>query len=183
MSQEARWRALIGPGRVPKQARQQALPGLASPNARAAAALLELSIATGVMSAYTTFLYVARPVFALVQAVGLLLGVQMQSWFQSGYWVCGLGFLVWQAAERGATGQSLGQRLLGIVTVDEDTGRPVGVARSLVRLGLHLVDVAPLFFGFIRPLVHVRRQTFADQVARTVVVEISVINQMAEVVK
>ncbi|WP_329565352.1 RDD family protein [Kitasatospora sp. NBC_01266] len=182
MSDEARWRALIGPGRPVKEPRP-AVAGMAPWGARAGAALLEISIASGVISAYGYLLYFARPAFALIQTVGLLLGFHMQPLFQLGYWASGSAFLVWQAAERGRTGQSLGQRLLRIVTVDEDTGRPVGVARSLVRSALHVADIAPGFFGCFRPLVHYRRQTFADQISRTVVVEIDVINKMAEVVK
>lgn len=182
MSEETRWRSLIGPGRAAKEARPS-VPGMASWGARACASLLEISIASGIISAYGYLLYYARPVFALLQTAALLLGIRMQPVFQFLYWALPLAFLLWQAAVRGSTGQSLGQRVMRVVTVDEDTGRPVGPARSIVRSALHMVDIAPGFFGYIRPLVHHRRQTFADQISRTVVVEMDVINQLAEVRK
>ncbi|MFC1436567.1 RDD family protein [Streptacidiphilus sp. N1-3] len=156
------------------------IPGLAGWSVRASASLVEISIAGGVATAYSAALLFARPVFALVEALALLLGVHMQSWFLSGYWALGVAFLVWQAAERGRTGQSLGMRLLGIVLVDEDTGAPVGPARSVLRSVLHVVDVAPVFFGYVRPVFHYRAQTFADQICRTVVVGVEVVNAIAE---
>ncbi|MEV5508831.1 RDD family protein [Streptomyces orinoci] len=41
-------------------------------------------------------------------------------------------FFVWQWALRGQTGQSLGQRLMGIRTVCEETGQPLGPGRSVL---------------------------------------------------
>jgi uncharacterized RDD family membrane protein YckC len=157
------------------------VPGLAGWSARASASLIEISIAGGVVTAYSYALVFARPVFALVEAAALLLGWHMQSLFYSLYWVLGVGFLVWQAAERGRTGQSLGQRLMRIVTVDEDTGAPVGPARSILRSVLHFLDIGPVFFGYLRPVFHYRGQTFADQICRTVVVGVETVNAIAEV--
>ena len=155
------------------------VPGVADWGVRASASLIEIGIAGGIATAYGCALVFARPVFALVEAVALLAGWHMQSLFVSGYWVLGLGFLVWQAAVRGRTGQSLGQRLMGIVTVDEDTGALIGPARSILRSVLHVVDVAPVFFGYVRPVFQYRSQTFADQICRTVVVGVDVLNATA----
>ncbi|MFF2660631.1 RDD family protein [Kitasatospora sp. NPDC058032] len=179
---EERWKALVGPGRARKEPRP-AVPGMADWSTRACAFLLEVSIAGGIMTTYTALLYYARPPLALLQAVALLLSVHLEPVYRFLYWALPLVFLVWQWAVRGRTGQSLGQRVMRIVTVDEDTARPLGPARSIVRSLLHVVDVAPGFFGFVRPLVHHRRQTWADQISRSVVVDIDVINQIAEVRK
>lgn len=175
------WEGLIGPVRPGRGERRPAVPGLADWSTRANAALLEISVAAGIVSAYGYLLFYARPAFALIQAVALILGFHIQPVFAFLSWALGTAFLVWQAALRGRTGQSLGQRMMRIVTVDEDTGAPVGAARSVVRSLLHVVDIAPGFFGLVRPLVHYRHQTFADQICRTVVVEMDVINKMAEV--
>lgn len=156
------------------------IPGLADWSTRASAALIEISIAGGIVTAYSTALVFARPVFALVEAIALLVGVHMQGVFLSLYWVLGVVFLLWQAALRGRTGQSLGQRLLHIVTVDEDTGAPIGAARSILRSVLHVADIAPVFFGYMRPVFHYRGQTFADQISRTVVVGAGTINAIAK---
>jgi hypothetical protein len=67
-----------------------------------------------------------------------------------------------------------------IVTVDEDTGAPVGPARSIIRSLLHVLDIAPVFFGYVRPVFQYRRQTWADQICHTVVVKVETINAIAE---
>lgn len=67
------------------------------------------------------------------------------------------------------TGATPGKAALGIRVVGETSGRPVGVPRTVVRWLAHLLD-AILFLGYLRPLWHVRRQTFADTLLGTIVV-------------
>ena len=155
------------------------IPGLADWSTRAAASLLELSIAGGIATTYSVVLVAARPVFALVEAAALVCGVHLEPVFPLLYWALGLAYLVWQASLRGRTGQSQGQRLMRIVLVDEDTGRPVGPARSILRSLLHVLDIGGLFFGYIRPVFQYRAQTWADQITRTVVVTMDTINKIA----
>ncbi|NCT89389.1 RDD family protein [Cellulomonas sp. APG4] len=64
-------------------------------------------------------------------------------------------------------GSSPGKLLLGIAVVDADRGRPVGLLRTLARWVLHVLD-AILLVGFLRPLWHPWRQTFADSLVSTV---------------
>ena len=155
------------------------VPGLADWSARASASLIELSIAGGIATLYSVVLVAARPAFALVEAAALVCGVHMAPVFPLLYWALGVSFLTWQASLRGRTGQSLGQRLMRIVLVDEDTGRPVGAARSVLRSVLHVLDIGSCFFGYIRPVFQYRAQTFADQICRTVVVTMETINKIA----
>ncbi|MEY9941281.1 putative RDD family membrane protein YckC [Streptacidiphilus sp. MAP5-52] len=175
------------PGAVPPARGERrprvAIPGLADWSTRASASLIEISIAGGILTAYAYAMDLAKPVFALAELVGMVLGIQMQPVFGFLSWGPGVAFLVWQAALRGRTGQSLGQKLMGIVTVDADTGAPVGPARSVIRSVLHVVDIAPVFFGYVLPLFQYRRQTWADQICHTVVVKIETINAIAEVRK
>lgn len=131
------------------------------------------------MSAYGYLLVALRPAFAVVQLGGMLLGVDIQGWLAGLFWVIGGGYLLWQAAVRGQTGQSLGGRIVGIVLVDEDTGAPIGPARSVLRTVAHLLDALPGWAGFLRPVTHPRAQTWADTVSRTVVVRMSLINSIA----
>ena len=70
---------------------------------------------------------------------------------------------------QGWTGASPGKRALGVVVVDAATGRPVGFWRTLLRQVLHLLD-AILLVGYLRPLWHPDRRTFADSILRTDVV-------------
>ncbi len=69
----------------------------------------------------------------------------------------------------GVSGQTPGKALLGLRLVGSGgslVGKRVGVARKF----LHVFDLTPLGIGFLIPLVHVRRQTFADQIVSTFVV-------------
>ena len=175
------------PGAIPERrapggrAERVAIPGLADWGVRASASLIEISVAGGVSTAYSVALLVARPVFALIEVAGLVVGVHLEPVFVDLYGLLPVLFLLWQWVQRGTTGQSLGMRLMRIVLVDEDTGRPVGAARSVLRSVLHVLDVAPCFFGYLRPVFQYRRQTWADQVCRTVVVDMATINKIAEV--
>ncbi|MGW2543069.1 RDD family protein [Kitasatospora sp. NPDC001574] len=170
------------PGHVPsprRPARAPAIPGLADWTDRATAAAVELGIAGGLMATYTALLHLASPVFALGQLAALLAGIDVRGALASLYWAAGAAWLVVQWTVRGRTGQSLGQRLVGIVVVDQDTGAPIGPARSILRSLLHTLDTLPLGAGYVRPVVHHQRQTWADTISRTVVVRMDLINTIA----
>ncbi|WP_158609569.1 RDD family protein [Cellulomonas triticagri] len=68
------------------------------------------------------------------------------------------------------TGATPGKRVAGVAVVRADTGVPAGLGRSVARPVLHLLD-ALLLIGYLRPLWHARRQTFADSLLGTVVVQ------------
>ncbi len=76
--------------------------------------------------------------------------------------VCVLALLALQAW----SGATVGKRALGIVVVDADTGRPVGVLRTSWRQLLHVLD-SLLLIGYLRPLWDAQGRTFADSLART----------------
>jgi len=81
-----------------------------------------------------------------------------------------LGLWIWNRVIRqGRTGRSIGKSVLGIRLVSEGTGQPVGARVALGRDVVHVVD-AVLDIGYLRPLWHSRRQTFADTLCSTVVV-------------
>lgn len=67
------------------------------------------------------------------------------------------------------TGATPGKRIVGIVVVDDRALRPVGVWRTAVRWLAHLTD-AILMIGYLRPLWHQERRTFADSLCATLVV-------------
>ncbi|GIG30198.1 RDD family protein [Cellulomonas marina] len=82
-----------------------------------------------------------------------------------GPWVALAVLLVLQ----GLTGQTPGKRLLDVAVVDDTTHRPVGVVRVLLRQLAHLLD-GFLLLGYVRAAVNPERRTFADSLARTLVV-------------
>lgn len=64
------------------------------------------------------------------------------------------------------TGATPGKRVTGVVIVDAETGRPVGLLRTLLRPLAHVLD-AILFIGYLRPLWDAQHRTFADSLLRT----------------
>lgn len=66
------------------------------------------------------------------------------------------------------TGWTPGKLVTGIRVVREDEHRPAGLGKTLARWALHFLD-AVLLIGYLRPIWHAKRQTFADSIVRTVV--------------
>lgn len=85
-----------------------------------------------------------------------------------------IGWPAWAAAAvilalQAWTGWTPGKLVVGIAAIRDRDGRPAGLLRTLGRALAHLLD-AILFIGYLRPLWHRERRTFADSIARTVVV-------------
>ena len=70
----------------------------------------------------------------------------------------------------GRTGASLGKMAMHIKVLDEDTGRPIGMLRIVIRGFMHILDTFSLGLGYLWPLWDRTRQTFADKVMGTVVI-------------
>ena len=84
-----------------------------------------------------------------------------------------LAIQLWNRVFRmGRTGQSLGKRVMGIRLVEEYTGRPMGAGMCLVREIAHTLD-GFAYVGYLWPLWDPKRQTFADKILSTVVVEVA----------
>ena len=83
-----------------------------------------------------------------------------------------LAIQVWNRAFRqGRTGQSIGKKVMGIRLVDEHTGQPIGAGMAFVRDLAHALD-GFAYIGYLWPLWDDKRQTFADKILNTVVVEV-----------
>lgn len=83
-----------------------------------------------------------------------------------------IGALVILLVLQATTGWTPGKLVVGIRVVrDDPAGRtePAGLWRTGARWVLHVLD-AILLIGYLRPLWHQQRQTFADGIAHTVVV-------------
>lgn len=74
----------------------------------------------------------------------------------------------------GTTGQSWGKRFVGIRLVSEATGEPIGVGNAIVRELAHIVDIIPIGLGFVLPTVDRKRQTGADKIANSIVIDVDV---------
>ncbi|GAA1261042.1 RDD family protein [Saccharothrix xinjiangensis] len=86
-------------------------------------------------------------------------------------YVAYLGFLIynsWYLA--GTTGQSMGKKVAKIKLVKEETGQPIGFGNAFVRHLCHFVDSLPCGAGWFAPLWELKKQTWADKILGTVVV-------------
>jgi uncharacterized RDD family membrane protein YckC len=70
----------------------------------------------------------------------------------------------------GRTGQSWGRRALRIRLVSERTGQPIGAGMAFLRDICHIVDAIICYIGFLFPLWDAKRQTLADKIMKTIVV-------------
>jgi uncharacterized RDD family membrane protein YckC len=81
--------------------------------------------------------------------------------------------LAWMAYNRwfiaGRTGQSLGKRVTKIRLIGEETRAPIGAKNAFIRDLVHILDALTVV-GYLWPLWDEKRQTFADQIMKTVVI-------------
>jgi uncharacterized RDD family membrane protein YckC len=92
--------------------------------------------------------------------------------------IIGLGAMLvslgWVAYNRwhlaGKTGQSVGKRVSKIRLIGEETYAPIGAKNAFLRDVVHILDALTLV-GYLWPLWDDKRQTFADQVMKTVVID------------
>jgi uncharacterized RDD family membrane protein YckC len=88
--------------------------------------------------------------------------------------VLSLVALGWQIYNRwvlaGRTGQSVGKRVLKVVLIGDETGRPIGVLNAFLRDLVHILD-GFAYIGYLWPVWDEKRQTFADKLMRTIVVD------------
>ncbi len=150
---------------------EPALPGLepgptreqyASWSRRVVAYLLDTAIVAAVMFLAVGPGYDVR----LLPGIGPNVGTSSVPVPGGTWWAVGtLGVLL---ALQAWTGASPGKRTVGIVVVHDVTGRPAGLIRTVLRAFAHVLD-AILYIGYLRPLWHAQRRTFADSICRTVV--------------
>ena len=81
-----------------------------------------------------------------------------------------IGYNSWYLA--GTTGQSFGKKIAKIKLVKEETGQPVGFGGAFVRHLCHFVDSLPCYAGWFAPLWEPKKQTWADKIMGTVVLNV-----------
>jgi uncharacterized RDD family membrane protein YckC len=79
----------------------------------------------------------------------------------------------------GTTGQSWGKRFVGIRLVSEATGEPIGVGNAIVRELAHIIDIVPVGLGMLLPAVDRKRQTGADKIANSIVIDVAAPRRLA----
>lgn len=150
-----------GPGVLTGEVR----PAYASWVQRVLAALLDSAVLGGV-----TWLFAGTRVAAPELTPGAALGRPPQDvtpWLEAAPWLALVSLAM--LAVQGWTGFTPGKRVLGIALVVEDGDRPAGLLGAVLRVVAHVLD-AVLLVGYLRPLWHAERRTFADSLVGTVVV-------------
>jgi uncharacterized RDD family membrane protein YckC len=86
-------------------------------------------------------------------------------------WLVSLGFGIWNVYIRqGRTGATIGKSVLAIRLVNSDL-QPIGPGWAFVRQLLHIVDSLPCGLGYLNPIWDSRKQTFADKIMNTFVIQ------------
>lgn len=112
-----------------------------------------LAVVTSIVGA----LFGAGPgeVNASAQAINTLLGLAYYIYF-----------------EGGATGQTLGKKVLSIRVIDFGTGGPIGYGKATGRYFARILSTIPLGLGYFWMLWDKEKQTWHDKLAGTVVVPV-----------
>ena len=71
----------------------------------------------------------------------------------------------------GTTGQTIGRKIAKIRLVSEATGQPLGIGMALLRHLAHFIDAIICYIGFLFPLWDAKRQTLADKIVSSVVLD------------
>jgi uncharacterized RDD family membrane protein YckC len=95
---------------------------------------------------------------AVAMIIGLGVMIASLGWVTYNRWITG-----------GRTGQSLGKRVTKIRLIGEETNAPIGAKNACIRDLVHILDALTIV-GYLWPLWHEKRQTFADQIMKTIVI-------------
>ena len=82
-----------------------------------------------------------------------------------GWWVYNTGYRV------ATTGYSFGHKIGKVKVVMEDTGQTPAQNTAMMRAAAHFLDSLLCALGFLFPLWDAKKQTFADKIAKTVVLD------------
>ncbi len=82
-----------------------------------------------------------------------------------------LAWALYNGYLNGTTGRSVGKRIVGLKVVGEATGQPIGGGLGIVRYIAHFVDSLICLVGWFFPLWDAKKQTIADKIMKTVVLD------------
>ncbi|MGB7962802.1 MAG: RDD family protein [Propionicimonas sp.] len=85
--------------------------------------------------------------------------------------VLGIGWMLYLGHKSGTTGVTFGRSIAKTKLVSEETGAPIGSMNGIIRQLAHIVDSIICYIGWLFPLWDAKRQTLADKIMKTVVVD------------
>ncbi len=83
----------------------------------------------------------------------------------------GIGWFVYLGYKSGTTGVTFGRSVAKTKLIGEATGAPIGVGNGIIRQFAHIIDSIICYIGWLFPLWDSKRQTIADKVMKTVVID------------
>lgn len=86
-------------------------------------------------------------------------------------WVLILGWYAYLGYKSGTTGVTFGRSLAKTKLISAETGQPIGVTNGIVRQLAHIVDTIICYIGWLFPLWDAQKQTLADKIMKTVVID------------
>ncbi|MBK9696351.1 MAG: RDD family protein [Propionibacteriaceae bacterium] len=85
--------------------------------------------------------------------------------------VLSIGWMLYLGYLSGTTGITPGRALTKTKLIGEATGAPVGVSNGIVRQLAHIIDTIICYIGWLFPLWDAKKQTIADKIMKTVVID------------
>lgn len=85
--------------------------------------------------------------------------------------VLSVGWFLFLGYKSGTTGVTFGRSLAKTKLVSEETGQPIGVGPGILRQFAHIIDAIICYIGFLFPLWDAKKQTIADKIMKTVVID------------
>jgi uncharacterized RDD family membrane protein YckC len=123
-----------------------------------------LLIDVGISFAIVIIGFILAAIFgAIADILGFLVGLLS--------YLAAFGWILYQSYQAGETGQSLGMQQMKIRLLSESTGQHVGGGMGIARYFVHIVDSVACYVGWLWPLWDDKKQTFADKILSTVVVD------------
>jgi len=113
-------------------------------------------------ASYAIDFFILGIIAAIVRQISTPLGLILQ--------LAAFAFGIYNAYLNGATGQSVGKRIVGTKVVGEQTGQPIGGGAGIIRYLAHFIDAIICGIGFLFPLWDAKKQTIADKIMKTVVI-------------
>lgn len=87
------------------------------------------------------------------------------------FWLVSMVYLFWNKGYReGTTGKSIGKTALGLTTIHEATGKPIGFGMAVLRYLLLGIDFLICYVGVLWPAWDAKRQCLVSDKATTAVV-------------
>jgi uncharacterized RDD family membrane protein YckC len=102
------------------------------------------------------------------------IGLSVENSSRAVYYICSLLGLAWVIYNRwiqGGKGQSLGKKVMHLRLIGEQTGQPIGTLMAFLRDIAHIVDTIICFVGYLFPLWDAKKQTLADKIVKTLVIQ------------